>query len=113
MCAPSGTSCLSISGRTFRGRETHWEPLVDDVLRLAEERLSGAGRDTPHLVGAIVLEHMHTPSATLETRQVIDGQQRLTTLQLLLKAARDVAAELDADHACQLVEELVYNQGSS
>ena len=73
-------------------RETHWEPLVDDVLRLAEERLSGAGRDTPHFMGAIVLEHMHTPTATLETRQVIDGQQRLTTLQLLLKAARDVAA---------------------
>jgi hypothetical protein len=91
-------------------RETHWEPLIDDVLRLTEERLAGQAGDTPHFMGAIVLELLHTPTATLESRQIIDGQQRLTTIQLLLKAARDVAGELGAEHARQLIEELVYNR---
>lgn len=38
---------------------------------------------------------MPTPTGSMPARQVIDGQQRLTTLQVLLAAVRDVARELD------------------
>ena len=38
----------------------------------------------PHFLGAIVLQQMPNKSGDLEYRTVIDGQQRLTTLQILL-----------------------------
>ena len=39
-----------------------------------------------HFLGTIVLEQKPTATGSLPRREVIDGQQRLTTLQILLKA---------------------------
>lgn len=91
-------------------RERHWEPLTEDVFRLAEAKLAGEEQPAPHFMGAIVLEQQASPTGSVETRQVIDGQQRLTTLQLLLKATRDVAAMLGNAQAQQMIEKLVYNE---
>ena len=43
-----------------------------------------------HFLGAVVLQQQPHGTSQLETRQVVDGQQRLTTLQLLLDAAQEV-----------------------
>ncbi|MEP7224340.1 MAG: DUF262 domain-containing HNH endonuclease family protein, partial [Actinomycetota bacterium] len=86
----------------------HWEPLWNDIRNVAErllaERQRAAAGDTDvglaeqqtpaHFLGAVVLEQMMFGAGMIERRHVIDGQQRLTTLQLLLDAAHDVAAEL-------------------
>ena len=75
-------------------KELNWEPLWDDVLAVLEN--VGATEDAPaHFLGAVVLDHQRGPYGTTEVRQVIDGQQRLSTLQLLLSAARDVATEMN------------------
>jgi hypothetical protein len=75
-------------------KELNWEPLWDDVLAVMEN--IGAAEAAPaHFLGAVVLDHQRAPYGTTEVRQVIDGQQRLSTLQLLIAAARDVATELD------------------
>lgn len=74
--------------------EQQWEPLWEDVLATLERM---RGEDAlPHFMGAIVLEQVRRPHESIEVRQVIDGQQRLTTLQLMTAAVRDVALEVGA-----------------
>ncbi|HEU0013834.1 MAG TPA: DUF262 domain-containing protein [Longimicrobium sp.] len=75
--------------------EKQWLPLWENIQALADRQL--AGPDVrPHFLGAVVLDQLKMPTGTVETRQVIDGQQRLTTLQLFLAAARDAAQALGA-----------------
>lgn len=50
----------------------------------------------PHFLGAIVLDQKMVPTGLISESQVIDGQQRLTTLQLLLDAAHGLVAMLRA-----------------
>ena len=70
-------------------QEEQWEPLWDDVEQLAQSILED-GRAEPHFMGAVVFQQMQFPSATIERRIVVDGQQRLTTLQLLIDAIQEV-----------------------
>lgn len=88
--------------------ELQWEPLWQDITRLVDavtERPAAT-----HFMGAIVLQQQQVPLGGLPAWSVIDGQQRLTTLQLLLDALH---AELDsrgwAAVAGQVVD-LVENQ---
>src|SRR5215813_310693 len=70
-------------------REQQWEPLWEDISRKFSDYLEGR-KDAPvHFLGAMVLDQKQTPTAHVEKRHVIDGQQRLTTLQLFLAAFRD------------------------
>ena len=70
-------------------REQQWEPLWEDISRKLTEYLDGR-KDAPvHFLGAMVLDQKQTPTGHVEKRQVIDGQQRLTTLQIFLAAFRD------------------------
>ena len=70
--------------------EENWQPVWEDV-RILTERYLQRGDAPPHFLGAIVLDQLRGSTGTVEVRQVIDGQQRLTTLQLLLAALRDLA----------------------
>lgn len=94
-------------------QEKHWRPLWDDFRAVAdalikerkaatqEEREAGIPEEKtpPHFLGAVVVEYIHMGAGMIERRSVIDGQQRLVTLQLLIDAARDVAAEYEDDSA--------------
>ncbi len=73
-------------------REKQWEPLWGDVETLAQSMREGE-QPKPHFIGAVVLKQMDTETATIERRTVVDGQQRLTTLQLLIDAVREVLDE--------------------
>ena len=69
-------------------KEEQWEPLWDDVIGVLD-RLKARKDDAvvaSHFLGTIVLEQKPTVTGSLPRREVIDGQQRLTTLQILLKA---------------------------
>jgi hypothetical protein len=84
-------------------QETQWEPLWEDVRAIAERELDGRN-PRPHFLGAVVLDQIKTPSRHIEARLVIDGQQRLTTLQVLLAAFRDLCFGLgDAEGARKLL----------
>ncbi len=76
-------------------RDRQWEPLWDDVAALAERYLSTDRQVMHHFLGAIVVRQQPTPVGTLEVRDVIDGQQRLTTLQLLGDAVEETIREDD------------------
>jgi hypothetical protein len=66
-------------------RETQWEPLWQDIVRLIEV-LSKHDQNATHFLGAIVIQQVQTGLGTLPSWNVVDGQQRLTTLQVLLDA---------------------------
>lgn len=66
-------------------REAQWEPLWEDLCALAESHLTHSATEG-HFLGAIVLQKRQTGFSPLESMTIIDGQQRLTTLQLLLHA---------------------------
>ena len=79
-----------------------WEPLWDDLKQLIERVLVSAhGQAVPgHFLGTVVLEQVPVAIVNLPRREVIDGQQRLTTLQVILKAAEHallVVAEASTD----------------
>lgn len=78
--------------RLYVWNETpQWETLWEDVAEKADLQLRGI-KTNPHYLGALIIEGVR-PSSPREVKRflVIDGQQRLTTLQILLCAYRDVA----------------------
>ena len=67
--------------------ESQWEPLWNDVVRVADRLLQRPqDKHHPHFLGAVVLQQVQNPIGLMQARTIIDGQQRLTTLQLLLDA---------------------------
>ena len=91
-------------------QEAQWEPLWDDIRELAEQWLvdSAPLKDDPHFLGALVLRPLQNVAIEPQNREVIDGQQRLTTLQILLDAVQAVFKELADSHAGPL-ESLILN----
>ncbi len=101
-------------------QEDQWEPLWDDVRNVAEsylDELEHSKRDavaaerqtTPHFLGAVVMQQVPTAAKDIEQREVIDGQQRMTTLQLLLDATQEVYAGLDLRLNARGLSKLVTN----
>ena len=71
-------------------RDSQWLPLWLDISQRAERyRLTGGGEVPPHFLGAIVLFPQTSLTGEVQKRIVVDGQQRLTSLQLLIKAAEE------------------------
>lgn len=91
--------------------QENWVPLWDDIQGLLDQRLSSE-RNRTHFMGAVVLEQMKTVAGSIETHQVIDGQQRFTTLQLLMIAARDICGETQSEKHFDRFADLVGNKAS-
>jgi hypothetical protein len=90
--------------------DNQWEPLWGDVVRVAQRLLTDAhARHQPHFLGAVVLQQLQNPSGTMQERTIIDGQQRLTTLQLLLDALHAELLAVGAEQPAMRVETLVMN----
>jgi uncharacterized protein with ParB-like and HNH nuclease domain len=90
--------------------DNQWEPLWDDVSRVAQRLLNNpTARHHPHFLGAVVLQQLQNLAGTMQERTIIDGQQRLTTLQLLLDALRAELLAVGAEQSAMRVETLVMN----
>lgn len=70
--------------------EGQWRPLWQDIEDKASAVLENQHTETPHFLGAIVTSQRRIFGNRIGSYDIIDGQQRLTTLQLLLTAFRDV-----------------------
>jgi len=92
-------------------QEANWEPLWEDIQALLDKHLRG-DKVHPHFLGAVVLEQLANPTGSIESRQVIDGQQRFTTLQLFLMAARDLASVHGETKYIERFTDLVANRRS-
>ncbi|WP_420416098.1 DUF262 domain-containing protein [Pacificispira sp.] len=92
-------------------REKQWEPLWEDILAKASARLEGAVKTYPHYMGAVVLEARDKHSTKkVRPLNVIDGQQRLTTLQVFLAAVRDIALQRDYVAVSTDIEQYQFNR---
>ena len=89
--------------------ENQWVPLWNDVRRVAEIRLESPGSGATHFFGAVVLQALENQTGTFQPRQIIDGQQRLTTLQLLMDATAAVLESRGQDNLARRLEELTHN----
>jgi hypothetical protein len=90
--------------------ENQWDPLWRDVLRVTERSLAEPGvKPQPHFLGAVVFQQMPNSIGSLQIRTVIDGQQRLTTLQLLLDALHAELLAVGAQQSAMRLEALVVN----
>lgn len=99
--------------RPYVWKQTQWSVMWRDVraAALEAERAGRAGEhevESTHFIGAIVLEPLPR-ERRVNLVGVVDGQQRLTTLQVLLAAARAVAEEHGAVEATQAFASLTSN----
>ena len=93
--------------------ENQWEPLWRDITRVAESVLASPAKHQPHFLGAVVLQQVQNPVGPMQQRTIIDGQQRLTTLQLLLDALHAELRRAGATQPAMRIDALVSNAGRS
>lgn len=89
--------------------EYQWYPLWSDVRRIADLRIAEPYRAAYHFLGAVVLQSQEGAVHVVQARNVIDGQQRLTTLQILMDAASAVLDELGQDRLALQLERYTHN----
>jgi hypothetical protein len=90
--------------------ELQWEPLWRDLERVATRLLQAPNAtQAPHFLGAVVLQQLPSSTSDLQQRTVIDGQQRLTTLQLLLDALHAEITQAGAKMPAARLDPLIAN----
>jgi hypothetical protein len=91
--------------------EDQWAPLWDDIIRVSESYLEANTKQfASHFLGAVVFAGAQARSTEIAKFDVIDGQQRLTTLQLLLDAVQKILAANGHDENAERLEELILNK---
>lgn len=81
--------------REYRWKQKNWETLLDDAWQMDEALAQGQqGHNSEHFLGALVTLPDGNIGLNVPVHRLVDGQQRLTTLSLLLCAfARLIALE--------------------
>jgi hypothetical protein len=91
--------------RGYAWGEKQWKELMDDLSTLTE--------DNEHFTGLLVLHENKDPGLRLKTRgialdvyDVVDGQQRLTTILILLNAIRQEMERLNTGDMPEIAESI-------
>ena len=91
-----------------------WYPLWEDIRKKADHRLTESQRgEFSHFTGAIVIQQKQTNVDEVQKYEIIDGQQRLTTFQIILCAVRDVANSHSFETTAAAAKRHILNQGVS
>ncbi|WP_043694388.1 DUF262 domain-containing protein [Luteibacter sp. 9133] len=91
--------------------ERGWSALWEDIEDLLTRQLT-TGRVHPHFLGAAVLEQLANATGAIGTRQIIDGQQRFTTLQIVMAVCRDLSRKVGNARYAERFGDLVRNRDS-
>lgn len=91
--------------RVYSWDRKEWQALWDDLCELCED-----GSARPHFIGSIVTMPTRSVPEGVTKYLLIDGQQRLTTLFVLLSVLRDRVRELPGTLAQQIEELLLKNR---
>ncbi|MEC5218803.1 hypothetical protein RCH09_003777 [Actimicrobium sp. GrIS 1.19] len=78
------------------------EFLWEDIERAVHSLTTNRVALSPHFMGALVVMQLKTYGKEVQAFEIIDGQQRLTTFELLLAALRDVAIANNSRYADEL-----------
>ena len=88
--------------RSYVWDADQWERFLSDMENISYRR-------TPYFLGAVILKQLDTSTGanTGDIRSIIDGQQRLTTIQIFLKAlsikSQDTEVKAIFDRVCRLM----------
>jgi uncharacterized protein with ParB-like and HNH nuclease domain len=91
--------------------EQQWQPLWEDIERKFAEAIEGRIDGPKHFLGALVLDQKNTPTGHVVVRQIIDGQQRLTTLRIFLAAYRDFCKAQGCAALAAECDKFLFNTG--
>jgi hypothetical protein len=91
--------------------DEQWSPLWEDIASKQAEVIQDPRATRSHFLGAVVLEQVRTFGPAVDMTNVIDGQQRLTTFQVLLAAFRNVAREAGSVRLADELARLTKNDG--
>jgi len=70
--------------RPYSWKKKNFEQLFEDLIGISEEQ------EDVHFMGAIIMDRRPGGTTDLDTYEVIDGQQRITTIYLIVCAAVSV-----------------------
>ena len=85
--------------------ESDWKKLWGDIKERSDLRLRDENSRKEHFTGTIIIQ----PDG--RTLELLDGQQRLLTFQIILCAIRDIWTVLDNTEAAEQVHRLIENDG--
>ena len=91
--------------RPYSWREREWRVLWDDLVELAAEDDA-----KPHFLGSIVTAPGRAVPEGVEKRLLIDGQQRLTTIVILLALIRERAGAAGNTKVADRIGDLLTNR---
>ncbi len=91
-------------------QEHQWEPLWEDVSNIAQAIIEGGEPPRPHFMGAAVFQPRLHRRGNIDYPGVVDGQQRLITLQLLIDAVQEVFEHQNYKQPAGRLSTLVENQ---
>ena len=97
--------------RPYTWKKEDWEPLWNDLMECYRPR-EDSPPARPHFLGAVVTTPVNTVPVGVSKSLVIDGQQRLTTVSLLLLAMRDAAEEQEQPNVAGRCEDHLLNKYS-
>ena len=106
---PEGTLFrIPVYQRNYSWDEEQCKTLLDDI-----DRILTSGKSKTHFLGTMVYVESDENSYLLDNEYiVIDGQQRLTTIMIFLKALQDCAKNFNDDHdIAGTIDGLLYNTG--
>lgn len=90
-------------------KDVQWEALWEDIEEKLIDRIEKR-KTSSHFMGALILDQARKESTKEVGRFiVIDGQQRLITIQLLVTALRDIAHESGFDNLSTAINRYILN----
>ncbi len=94
-------------------KEDQWKPLWQDIIEKVEEngRIAEYQEINPHFFGAIVTLQLPRRVGAISSYEIIDGQQRLTTFQIILCAICNVCYSAKLGDLADKAHEYIANSG--
>ena len=89
-------------------REGQWEPLWDDLRGLTRQIVADGAAARPHFLGTIITKQIGA-QGFIDRWWVVDGQQRLTTLQILISATRSAFNERGLTQCASILTNALVN----
>jgi len=90
--------------RPYSWKEKSWKILWDDLIELIERQKTETEKQRPHFMGSIVTIPGRSIPEGVAKYILIDGQQRITTLFVILILLRNIARQNDSKN--RLAEEI-------
>lgn len=89
-------------------RNYDWD--IEQCQKLFEDIIEASKKKKKHFLGTFVYIKGNVDNSNLSEVLIIDGQQRFTTLYILLKALHDSAEKMQDEEICKEIQEYIYNR---